>query len=126
MADGDIPPWVDFVLRQVGEEFARVNVRLDNLVTRDAFLQEQNRVNENFQRLVREQAEQKAALASETAARLLAERTLAEARAQEQNEREREAGNRRWQVFGMFATPIAALIIGWVVAALQSSGGGAS
>ena len=123
MADGDIPPWVEFVLRQQGKEFAAVNARLDNLVSRDAFMQEQSRVNEKFEGVVREQAKQEAALASETAARLLAERTLADARAQEQSEREREAGNRRWQVFGMFATPIAALIVAWVVAALQSTGG---
>ncbi|MDQ1113922.1 hypothetical protein QE418_003370 [Microbacterium testaceum] len=123
MADGDIPPWVEFVLRRQGEEFAGVNARLDNLVTRDAFLQEQSRVNEKFDGVIRDQAKHEAALASETSARLLAERTLSDARAQEQAEREREAGNKRWQIFLTFASPIAGLIVMWVVGALQNNGG---
>lgn len=126
MADGDgIPPWVEFVLRQVREQFEGVNQRLDNLVTRDAFVQEQSRVNEKFDAHGRDISETKAALAAEATARVTAEQNLAKERAEDQKDREREAGNRRWMLFGIAASPIVAAIVGWVTAALISAGGGA-
>ncbi len=121
MAEGEIPPWVTFVLQNVREEFVGVNARLDNLVTRDSFLQEQARVNEKFDVMQRDLTRLDVALAAETTARVTAESTLASARAQEQSEREREAGNRRWQVFAMFATPVVGAILAYVAGAVAFS-----
>lgn len=126
MAEGEIPPWVTFVLQNVREEFVGVNARLDNLVTRDSFLQEQGRVNEKFEAQQRDLNRLDVALAAETTARLTAESTLATARAQEQSDREREAAAKRWQVFAMFATPIVSAILAYVVGAVAVSMRGVS
>lgn len=110
-----IPPWVTFVLDQMRGQFADTNSRIDNLVTRDAFVQEQTRVNERFTAQGREIGELRSALQAEATARVTAETTLAKERTEEQKARDKDRANRGWLIFGMFATPVAGAIVLWIL-----------
>jgi hypothetical protein len=106
---------VTFVLDQMRGQFADTNSRIDNLVTRDAFVQEQARVNERLMGHDRELGELKGALQAEATARVAAETALGKERSDEAKLREKERANRGWLIFGMFATPIAGAIVLWVL-----------
>lgn len=128
----DVPPWVTFILGQVREQFTEVKQQLGSLVTRDAFSQEQIRVNERLSSLGREIGELKTSnsnletkLQAEATARVNAETQLARERGQEQKDREKDQANRRWMIFAMIATPFVAAIIAWVLGGgLQPIAGG--
>ncbi|QGZ16731.1 hypothetical protein PBI_DEWDROP_84 [Microbacterium phage Dewdrop] len=110
-----IPPWVTFILDQVRVQFTETNNRIDNLVTRDAFQQEQSRVNEKFDTHGREIGELKAALQAEATARVTAETNLAKAREKEAEDRQKDQANRRWLVFAMIATPFVSAAAVWIL-----------
>lgn len=125
-----VPPWVTFILEQVQQQFADMNRRLDTLVSRDAFTQEQNRVNEALQQmrasqddLRRELEALKSALQSEATARVTAETNLAHARTTEQKDRDKEQAARRWQIFGILASPFASALVIWVLSGGLRVGG---
>lgn len=113
--EGGIPPWVTFVLDQMRGQFTETNSRIDNLVTRDAFTQEQSRVNEKFTSQGREIGELKSALQAEATARVTSESNLAKAREAEQTDREKEGRTRRWLVFALIATPFVSAFALWII-----------
>jgi len=114
-AEETIPPWVTFILNQVGDQFSTLNKRIDDMVTRDAFQQEQSRVNEKFEAQGKEIGDLKVALQAEATARVTAERALSKEREEERKEREKEQANRRWLVFGMIATPFVSAFVIWLL-----------
>lgn len=129
-AEDEVPPWVTFILGQVQNQFADMKRELATLVTRDSFAQEQSRVNERFaaqgreiSEVKRENETLKVNLQAEASARVTSEAALAKERRQEQKDREKEQGNRRWMVFAMIATPFASAAVLWVLnGGLQTTG----
>lgn len=115
MAEQEVPPWVTFILDRVDGQFETLGKRIDGLVTRDAFLQEQSRVNEKLSIQDNQLSDLKTALQAEATARVNSEQSLARERSQEQKDREKEQANRRWLVFSIIATPFVTAFMIWVL-----------
>lgn len=112
--DDDIPPWVKWLTEQMDRKFGTLNETLSQLVTRDSFIAEQTRVNEKFSEMGREVGQLRGSLEKESLARVTAEQNLAKERLAEQQQREREQGNRRWMWFALIASPLAVMVLTWI------------
>lgn len=109
-----IPPWVEYLTGEMNRRFDSLDGVLRTLVTRDAFRDEQSRVNAELRRQDREIAELKADLKAESTARGVAELTAANAAKTAAQERQRVAHATNWQWFLVIAGPVAAVLVGWV------------
>lgn len=109
-----IPPWVEYLTGEMNRRFDSLDGVLRTLVTRDAFRDEQTRVNTELRRQDREIADLKADLKAESTARGAAELKAAEAAKSEAQERQRVQRATNWQWFLVFAGPIVTLIVAWV------------
>lgn len=123
MADTEIPPWFNLLREDIAAMRKDFNDRLDRLVSRDAFQQEQQRVNEKFDDQGRDIGRLRTDLEKEVQVRVISAETAARERAAEQSLREREAGNRRWGVLAWFASPLISAAVAWVAATLIANGG---
>lgn len=115
MAAEEIPPWVEFVLAQVSKQFDGVNARLDNLVTRDAFTEEQKRVNEKFDAQGRDISALRADLAAEATARAAERLESANKATADAQANQRTARQTNWQWFALFASPVATALVIWIL-----------
>lgn len=114
MESSNIPPWVEFILAQMDKRFDNQDAKLEKLVTRDAFREEQSRVNDLIRDLQKDVAKNGADISAEATARANSElvRTGRERdEAQRQQTTERQT---RWQWFLIPAAPLAALAIQWI------------
>lgn len=114
MVDEGIPPWVEYLTSEMNRRFDSLDGVLRTLVTRDAFRDEQARVNAELRRQDKEIADLKADLKAESAARGAAELAGANAAKSEALERQRVQKATNWQWFGLIAGPIIAYLVGWV------------
>ena len=114
MAEDGIPPWVEYLTGEMNRRFDSLDGVLRALVTRDAFRDEQSRVNAELRRQDREIAELRADLKAESTARGAAELTAANRAKSEAQERQRVARATNWQWFLVIAGPVAAALVGWV------------
>jgi hypothetical protein len=109
------------------EDFASMrtefNARLDNLVTRESFRDEQRRVDGMIQSQGREIGELKTSLTSEVSARLAAEQKASDATIHEAREREKIRRQTSWQWLSIALAPVIAIIAGYVFAHLGITGG---
>lgn len=112
--DNDIPPWVKWLTEQMDRKFGTLNETLSQLVTRDSFIAEQTRVNEKFSEMGREVGQLRGSLEKESLARVTAEQNLTKERLVEQQQREKDQGNRRWMWFALVASPLATLVLTWI------------
>lgn len=123
---GDIPPWLKYVTDEMNRRFDGLDRKFENMVTVDTFRDERRRVNDNHAALAKEVSdtatEIKLAvkdvasdLDKEVQARVTTEALATRQRQEDQAERERERRSRRWQIFGWFASPIAAGLVAWLV-----------
>lgn len=113
MESSNIPPWVEFMLAQMDKRFDAQDAKLEKLVTRDAFREEQSRVNDLIRDLQKDTAKNASDINAEATARANSEiaRTGRERdEAQRQQATERQT---RWQWFLIPAAPLAALFINW-------------
>ncbi len=111
----EMPPWFRLLREDIAEMRRDFSERLDRLVSRDTFLQEQSRVNDKFDEMNRDLFAVRNDLTKEVQARVTAEQVLAKERLAEQQLREREAGSRRWMIFGLFAAPVVSAVLAWVI-----------
>jgi septal ring factor EnvC (AmiA/AmiB activator) len=115
MAADEIPPWVEFVLAQVSKQFDGVNARLDSLVTRDAFTEEQKRVNEKFDSHGREISSLRADLAAEATARAAERLESANKAAADAQANQRTARQTNWQWLALIASPFIGGFALWIL-----------
>jgi hypothetical protein len=115
MATDEIPPWVEFVLAQMGKQFDGVNTRLDNLVTRDAFTEEQKRVNEKFDSQGRDISSLRADLVAEATARAAATLEAANKATAEAQASQRTARQTNWQWLALIASPFIGGFAYWIL-----------
>jgi len=122
------PPDVSWYFNLLREDLAamrkEMNENLGKLVSNETFRQEQSRVNEKFEALAKDISDLTTDLAKEVQARVTAEQVRLTEKAKEQQDRGKEAASRRWQIFGMFASPLITLIIGFVFVATVTRLGG--
>lgn len=109
-----IPPWVEYLTGEMNRRFDALDVVLRTLVTRDAFRDEQSRVNAELRRQDREIADLKADLKAESTARAAAELSAANAAKAEAQERQRVQRQTNWQWFLVIAGPVATLLVSWI------------
>lgn len=114
VGEDGIPPWVEYLTGEMNRRFDSLDGELRTLVTRDAFRDEQSRVNAELRRQDREIAELRADLKAESTARGAAELTAANAAKTEAQERQRVARATNWQWFLVIAGPVAAALVAWV------------
>ncbi|QOP64788.1 membrane protein [Microbacterium phage DelaGarza] len=123
MSDGGMTPSQFQILREdLAQMRVEWNQRFDNLVTRDTFSDERRRVDSRFEGQGREIAALQKDLAAEHQARVTAETNALQAQIAERNEREKVRRATQWQWLLIFASPVAAIIVG-ILAAQAGLGG---
>ena len=123
MSDGGMTPSQFQILREdLAQMRVEWNQRFDNLVTRDTFSDERRRVDSRFEGQGREIASLQKDLAAEHQARVAAETSALQSQIAERNEREKVRRATQWQWLLIFASPIAAIIVG-ILAAQAGLGG---
>ena len=110
-----IPEWVKWLNEQMDMGLRSLGDRIDKLVTRDAFEQEQKRVDEKFGGQGREIGDLRAKLEAEATARAASELASANKQAQEAQRREGVQRQTNWQWFALFASPVVGALIVWVL-----------
>ncbi|QGH80686.1 hypothetical protein SEA_ZANELLA_28 [Microbacterium phage Zanella] len=113
--------------RILREDFAQMrtefNLRFDNLVTRDTFKDERQRVDSLIQGQGREIGELKRDLASEAQARVTERQDALKAQLAEKAEREKLRRQTLWQWFALAASLVGAPIIGGLIGAAMATAG---
>ncbi|MDF2506271.1 MAG: hypothetical protein K0Q52_130 [Microbacterium sp.] len=115
MADDGIPPWVEYLSNLIDRRFAEQGARIDKLVTRDAFSEEQKRVNEKFDAQQQQIAQANANIQAEATARAASELAAANKATQDAQQQQRTARQTNWQWFALFAVPTVGAIVLWVI-----------
>lgn len=114
LESSNIPPWVEFILAQMDKRFDNQDAKLERLVTRDAFREEQSRVNDLIRELQKDSAKNASDISSEATARMnaeVAQSTRERDEAQRQQATERQT---RWQWFAIPAAAVAAYLVPWI------------
>lgn len=109
-----IPPWVEYLTGEMNRRFDALDGILRSLVTRDAFRDEQTRVNTELRRQDREISDLKADLKAESTARASEQLTAANQAKAEAQERQKVQRATNWQWFLVVAGPLATLLLTWV------------
>ncbi|QWY83817.1 hypothetical protein SEA_PERMAG_29 [Microbacterium phage PermaG] len=113
--------------RILREDFAQMrtefNLRFDNLVTRDTFKDERQRVDSLIQGQGREIGEIKRDLGAEAQARVTERQDALKAQLAEKAEREKLRRQTLWQWFALAASLIGAPIIGGLIGAAMATAG---
>lgn len=99
------------------------NLRFDNLVTRDTFRDERQRVDSLIQGLGREVGEAKREIAAEAQARVQAAQADAQSKLAEAKEREKLRRATSWQWLGLAVTLVGAPIAGGLIGAAMAASG---
>lgn len=115
MADEGIPPWVRYMSDEMNRRFDGISSEIRQLVTRDAFRDEQSRVNDELKRLGREIGDVESDLKAESGARVAAE--IASATAAEKTAKEQQSTQKatNWQWFLLLASPFLGALIQWII-----------
>lgn len=115
MAEDGLPPWVQYLAAQIAEMRTELGGRIDKLVTRDAFRDEQARVNTELQRLGREIGEQQADLKAEASARASERLDSAKQQAEDAKKRQSLERNKNWMWLGIILTPFVGAFVTWLI-----------
>lgn len=109
------PAWVEFILSHMDKRFDSQAARLDQLVSRETFRDEQARINDVLRDMQQDISSNQADIKAEATTRANAE--LARARSDNEELREAQAVARqtRWQWFLIPAVPAAGLILNWLM-----------
>lgn len=109
------PAWVEFLMSHMDKRFDAQDARLDKLVSRETFRDEQNRLNGIINDMQKDIAANAGDIRAEATARANAE--LARLRQVNEEARESQAVARqtRWQWFLIPAAPIGVMIVNWLM-----------
>lgn len=115
MESSSPPAWVEFLMSHMDKRFDAQDARLERLVTRETFRDEQARVNEMLREMQRDIAQNQSDIKAEATTRANAELQRARADNEEMREAQAVARQTRWQWFLIPAAPIGALVIDWLM-----------
>lgn len=117
MAEEDgIPPWVKYLTDEMNRRFDSLDTKMTQMVSRDAFREEQRRVNDKIDDLSRELGKNASDIQAEAGARVASELAAANAARVEAEKRQQVARQTSWQWFALLAAPVVVGIVSWVLA----------
>ena len=109
------PAWVEFILAQMDKRFDQQDAKLEKLVTRDTFRDEQSRVNDLIRDIQKDVSENRASIQAEATARANSELVRTQRERDEAEKRQAIAKQTSWQWFAIPASALAAYIIPWLL-----------
>lgn len=114
MESSSPPEWVNFILAEMNRRFDAQDAKLDKLVTKDTFRDEQSRVNEAIREMRVNIAQNTSDIKSEAAARANTE--IAHSNRERDEAQKRQAVERQtsWQWLAVFVVPIVGILLTWV------------
>lgn len=115
MESTNIPPWVEFILAQMDKRFDAQDAKLEKFLTRDAFREEQTRVNDLIRDLQKDTAKNTSDINAEATARMNGE-VARTARERDETQRSQATERQtRWQWFVIPATAVAGYLVPWIL-----------
>lgn len=114
LESSNIPPWVEFMLAQMDKRFDSQDAKLEKLVTRDAFREEQSRVNDLIRDLQKDSAKNTSDINAEATARMNAEVARSSKEREETQRQQATERQTRWQWFAIPAAAVAGYVVPWI------------
>lgn len=114
LESSNIPPWVEFMLAQMDKRFDSQDAKLEKLVTRDAFREEQSRVNDLIRDLQKDSAKNTSDINAEATARMNAEVARSSKEREETQRQQATERQTRWQWFAIPAAAVVGYVVPWI------------
>lgn len=124
MTDGMTPSQFQILREDFASMRQEFNQRFDNLVTRDAFRDEQRRVDDRFASQGREIGELKTDITAEAQARVADTQQALKAQIHEKNEREKLRRATMWQWLFLAVSLVGGPIVGALIGSAMTAVGG--